>query len=62
MQNSVWDMSGVVLQEEWKHAAWFVTGIYNYKMGSMIGILGQLQWEPLMKRMKENKLIQVTKS
>ena len=40
---------GVVLQEELesvqKRAARFVTGNYNYEVGSMTGILGQLKWE-----------------
>ena len=45
---------GVVLQEELesvqKRAARFVTGNYNYETGSMTGILGQLKWESLKKR------------
>ena len=51
----------VVLQEELesvqKRAARFVTGNYNYKTGSMTGILGQLKWESLKKRKKDNRLI-----
>ena len=58
---SVWDPPGVVLQEELesvqKHAARFVTGNYNYETGSMTGILGQLKWESLKKRRKDNRLI-----
>ena len=52
---------GVVLQEELesvqKRAAIFVTGNYNYETGSMTGILGQLKWESLKKRRKDNRLI-----
>ena len=59
--SSVWDHPGVVLQEELesvqKCAARFVTGNYNYETGSMTGILGQLKWESLKKRRKDNRLI-----
>ena len=59
--SSVWDPPGVVLQEELesvqKRAARFVTGSYNYETGSMTGILGQLKWESLKKRRKDNRLI-----
>ena len=52
---------GVVLQEELesvqKRAARFVTSNYNYETGSMTGILGQLKWESLKKRRKDNRLI-----
>ena len=52
---------GVVLQEELesvqKRAARFVTGNYNYESGSMTGILGQLKWESLKKRRKDNRLL-----
>ena len=52
---------GVVLQEELesvqKRAARFVTGNYSYETGSMTGILGQLKWESLKKRSKDNRLI-----
>ena len=53
---------GVGLQEELesvqKRAARFVTGNYNYEItGSMTGILGQLKWESLKKRRKDNRLI-----
>ena len=51
--SSVWDPPGVVLQEE-LCAARFVTGNYNYETGSMTGILGQLKWESLKKRRKDN--------
>ena len=40
-----------------KRAARFVTGNYNYETGSMTGILGQLKWESLKKRWKDNRLI-----
>ena len=59
--SSFWDPPGEVLQEELgsvqKRAARFVTGNYNYETGSMIGILGQLKWESLKKRRKDNRLI-----
>ena len=59
--SSVWDPLGVVLQKELesvqKRAARFVTGNYNYETGSMTGILGQLKWESLKKRRKDNRLI-----
>ena len=63
--SSVWDPAGVVLQEELesvqKRAAKFVTGNYNYETGSMTGILGQLKWESLKKRRKDNRLILLNK-
>ena len=40
-----------------KRAAKFMTGNYKYETGSMIGILGQLKWESLKKRRKDNRLI-----
>ena len=56
--SSVWDPPGVVLQEKLesvqKRAARFVTGNYSYQTGSMTGILGQLKWESLKKRRKDN--------
>ena len=59
--SSVWDPPGVVLQEELesmqKRAARFVTGNYNYETGSMTGILGQLKWESLKKKRKDNRFI-----
>ena len=52
---------GVVLQKELdcvqKRAARLVTGNYKYETGSMTGILGQLKWESLKKRRKDNRLI-----
>ena len=38
----------------WKR---FVTRNYVYETGSMTGILGQLKWESLKKRRKDNRLI-----
>ena len=63
--SSVWDPAPPpppgVLQEELesvqKRAARFVTGNYNYETGSMTGIPGQLKWESLKKRRKDNRLI-----
>ena len=40
-----------------KRAARFVTGNYSYETGRMTGILGQLKWESLKKRRKDNTLI-----
>ena len=34
-----------------------MTGNYSYETGSMTGILGQLKWESLKKRRKDNRLI-----
>ena len=57
----VWDPPGVVPQEELesvqKCTARFVTGNYSYETGSMTGILGQLKWESLKKRRKDNRLV-----
>ena len=39
------------------HGARFVTRNYVYETGSMTGILGQLKWESLKKRRKDNRLI-----
>ena len=59
--SSVWDPPGVVLQEQLesvqKRAARFVTGNNSYETGSMTGILGQLKWESLKKRRRDNRLI-----
>ena len=59
--SSICDPPGEVLQEELesvqKRAARFVTGNYIYETGSMTGILGQLKWESLRKRRKDNRLI-----
>ena len=42
-------------------AARFVTRNYVYETGSMTGILGQLKWESLKKRRKDNRLILIHK-
>ena len=61
--SSVWDPPVVVFQEELesvqKRAARFVTGTcnYSYETGSMTGIYGQLKWESLKKRRKDNRLV-----
>ena len=61
--SSVWDPQGVVLREELKACksalpqVIAVTGNCNYETGSMTGILGQLKWESLKKRRKDNRLI-----
>ena len=61
--SSVWDPPVVVLLEELesvqKRAARFVTGNYNYETGNMTGILGQLKWESLKKRRKDNRYIAI---
>ena len=38
-------------------AARFVTRNYSYETGSMAGILEELKWETLQKRIKDNRLI-----
>ena len=57
----VWDPHIGKLQEELEKvqncAARFVTKNYVYETGSMTGILGQLKWESLKKRRKDNRLI-----
>ena len=62
--SSVWDPHADKLQEELEkvqnRAARFVTRNYVYETGSltmMTGILGQLKWESLKKRRKDNRLI-----
>ena len=59
--SSVWDPHTKKLQEELENvknrAARFVTSNYVYETGSMTGILGQLKWESLKKRRKNNRLI-----
>ena len=59
--SSVWDPHPDKLQKELEkvqnRAARFVTRNYNYETGSMTGILGQLKWESLKKRRKDNRLI-----
>ena len=59
--SSVWDPYTDKLQEELEkvqnRAARFVARKYVYETGSMTGILGQLKWESLKKRRKDNRLI-----
>ena len=59
--SSVWDPHTGKLQEELEkvrnRAARFVTRNYVYETGSMTDILGQLKWESLRKRRKDNRLI-----
>ena len=63
--SSVWDHSGILLQEELekvqKRAARFVTGNYIYETGSMTGILEQLKWESLKKRRRDSRIIMLYK-
>ena len=60
-ESSVWDPHPEKLQEEFENvqnrAARFVTRNYVYDTGSMTGIIGQLKWESLKKRRKDNRLI-----
>ena len=60
-RSSVWDPHPDKLQKELEkvqnRAARFVTRNYDYETGSMTGILGQLKWESLKKRRKENRHI-----
>ena len=57
--SSVWDPHPDKLLEELEkvqnRAARFVTRNYVYETGSMTGILGQLKWESLKKRRKDNR-------
>ena len=59
--SSVWDSYTDKLQEELEkvqnRAARFVTRNYVYEAGSMTGILGQLKWESLKKKRKDDRLI-----
>ena len=59
--SSVWDLHTDKLHEELEkvqnRASRFVTRNYVYETGSMTGILGQLKWESLKKRRKDNGLI-----
>ena len=58
---SVWDPSGVGIQNELEivqnRAATFVTGNYNFETGNMTGILEHLKWESLKKRRRDSRLI-----
>ena len=59
--SSVWDPSGVGLQNELEkvqnRAAIFVTGNSNYETGSMTGILEHSKWESLKKLRRDSRLI-----
>ena len=59
--SSVWDPYTDMLQEELEkvqnRATRFVTRNYVYETGNMTGILGQLKWESLKKRRKDNRLV-----
>ena len=59
--SSVWDPHPDKLRKELEkvqnRAARFVTRNNDYETGSMTGILGQLKWESLKKRRKDNRLI-----
>ena len=59
--SSVWDPHTDMLQEELEkvqnRAARFVTRKYVYETGSMTDILGQLKWESLKKRRKDDRLL-----
>ena len=59
--SSIWDPHPDKLQEELEkvqnRVARFVTRNYVYETGSLTGILGQLKWESLKKRGKDNRLI-----
>ena len=63
--SSVWDPSGILLQEELekvqKRAARFVTGNYIYETGRMTGILEQLKWESLKTRRRDSRIIMLYK-
>ena len=56
---SVWDPSGVDLQDELEkvqnRAARIVTGNYNFETGSMTGILEHLKWESFKKKKEERQ-------
>ena len=45
------------LEKVQNRVAFFVNRNYVYETGSMTGILGQLKWESLKKRRKDNRLI-----
>ena len=59
--SSVWDPHPDKLQEKLEkvqnRAARFVARNYVYETGIMTGILGQLKWESLNKRRKDNRFI-----
>ena len=57
--NSVWDPDKLQeqLEKVQNRVTRFVTRNYVYETGSMTDILGQLKWESLKKRRKDNRLI-----
>ena len=57
--SSVWDPNTGKLQEELENYQNHAQGCDQklYETGSMTGILGQLKWESLKKRRKDNRLI-----
>ena len=63
---SVWDPSGVGLQNELEkvqtRAARFVTGNYNFEIENVTGILEHLKWESLKKWRRDSRLILLYKS
>ena len=63
--SSVWEPYTDKLQEELEKvknlAARFMTRNYVYETGSMTGVLGQLKWESLKKRRKDNRIILLCK-
>ena len=64
--SSIWDPSGILLQEELekvqKRVARFVTGNYIRETGSVTGILDQLKWESLKKMRRGSKIIYALQS
>ena len=63
---SVWDPSGVGLQNELEkvqnRSARFVTGKYSFETGSMTGILELLKWESLKKWRRHSRHIVIQRS
>ena len=47
----------VILETVQTHVTRFVRRNYVFETGSMTGIVGQLKWESLKKRRKDNRLI-----
>ena len=60
-KGSVWDPSGVGLQNELEtvqnRSARFVTGNFNFETWSMTGNLEHLKWESLQKRRRDRRLV-----
>ena len=55
MEAQFWTL--ILIKKVQNRAARFVTRNYVNETGSMTGILGQLKWESLKKRRKDNRLI-----